>query len=233
MSTVERLRPQIDHLDPEWSARTLQTILSSHDPSHSRHHARGRRLSLIAATTAGVLGVGGVAYATGLVPALIAEDLDWISSSDVSNVHEVASFSIESNGKTRTFEIWLGINADGQNCTSVLEAEGKFGPEFGGYCGHYPTDAWFGATSESYKGAIDDTPPRSTTYVYGEPTLSGVTTVRVVGDGFDHRVAVDETTGGYAVAVPELRRGASGRFATVEFIDADGTVLGTRALSEK
>ncbi len=233
MNTIERLRPDLRPLDTEWSATTLEAILSSHVPASPRRSSNGRRLALVGAATAAMLGVGGAAYAIGLVTAFIADELDWISSSEVSDVHEIASFSFDSLGETRSFEIWRGTNDDGMSCTAVLEAEGNFGPEFGGNCGDNPTDAWFDRTSESYQGTIDDTPPPSTYFVYGVPGVAGVTTVRVFGDGFDHRVDVDPATGGYAVAVPELGQGVRGHFATVEFLGADGSVLGTRELSEK
>lgn len=230
---VESLRPEVRPLDAEWSATTLEAILSSHTQSPSHSKPTRRRFALVGAATAAVLGVGGVAYATGLVPGFVDDELDWISTSDVADVHEVASFSLESHGKTRAFEIWRGTNEDGMSCAAVLEAEGQFGPNFGGYCGDNPTDAWFDRTSEPYTGTINDAPPPSTYFVYGEPDVAGVTSVRVFGKGFDHSVAVDRTTGGYAVAIPELGNGLSGHFATVQFLDPSGTVVGTRQLSEK
>lgn len=51
--------------------------------------------------------------------------------------------------------------------------------------------------------------------------------------GFDHSVAVGPDTEGFAVAIRELRQGVSGRFATVTFLGADGSVLGVIELTEK
>ncbi|WP_244929869.1 hypothetical protein [Nocardioides sp. W7] len=233
MNALERLRPETRPIDAEWSATTLEAILASHDPSPARRGGRRRRLALVGAATAGVLGLSGVAYAGGLVPALITDHFDETSQASVSGIHELASFTTTKSGTPRTFEIWRGTDADGLSCIAVLEAAATGGPDFGGNCGDYPLDAWFNTTNESWTGTVDDPPPPATYYVYGEPALDGVTTVRVLGDGFDHSVAVDPRTGGYAVAVPELDRGISGHFATVEFIDAQGVVLGTRDLSEK
>lgn len=233
MNTIEDLRPELRPLDPAWSASTLERILSDESrpgPSKARG-ARPRMIVLAGVGAAAVLGAGGVAYASGLVPSIISNELDWISSSSVTDVHEVASFTATRDGHTRAFEIWRGTNEDGLSCTAVLEAEGKFGPEFGGYCGDYPTDAWFDRTTVSYQ--MGDVPPPATYFVYGEPTLPGVVSVRVVGDGFEHRTTVDPTTGGYAVAIPELGRSVSGHFATVELLDAAGNVVATRELSEK
>lgn len=232
MNAIERLRPEIHPLDAAWSASTLEGILSSHDPVPARRVKR-RSLAMVGAATAGMLGVGGVAYATGVVPDLITRHFQKTHSMSVTNVHEVASFTSAKDGTARTFEIWRGTDADGLSCTAVLEAAAKGGPDFGGNCGDYPTDAWFNTTNESWRGSINDTPPPTTYYVYGEPTLPGVSRVRVVGNGFEHSVAIDATTGGYAVAIPELDRGVRGQFATVEFLDANGAVLGTSALSEK
>ena len=69
--------------------------------------------------------------------------------------------------------------------------------------------------------------------MFGEPTLPGVVSVRVTGQGFDHTDPVDLKTGGFALAIPELPSSVSGRFATVEFLAADGAILGTRELAEK
>lgn len=231
MNTVERLRPEIRPLDAEWSATTIEGIFASEPKPGPSKARRPRRLVLVGATAAGLFAVGGVSYAGGLIPSSVTEDLGWVSSSKVSGVHEVASFAIETDGRSRSLTIWRGTSSDGLSCTAVLEEKGKFGPEFGGNCGDYPTDAWFDTTSESYR--MGETPPSPTYFVYGEPTLPGVTSVRVVGDDFTHTVAVDPTTGGYALAIPEIERGVSGRFATVEFVDADGNVVGTRDLSEK
>lgn len=233
MTTIDQFRPEARPLDPEWSTATLQSILSSDHTPPVPARTMGRRLALVSAATAGALGLGGVAYAAGLVPPFITEHLDWISSSDVSDVHEVATFSIERDGKTRTLEVWRGTDTNGQSCTAVVEAKGEFGPELGGNCGDYPTDAWFDTSSEGYQGTINDTPPPATYFVYGEPGLAGVVSVRVTGQGFSHSAPVDPRTGGYALAIPELDRGVTGEFATVEFLDADGEVLGTRTLSER
>lgn len=233
MNALEQLRPEVRPLNAEWSTGTLETIFASHEPSPQRRGGKGRRFALVGATAAGILGIGGVAYAAGLVPAIISDHFVQTSPTSVTNVHELASFTTTKTGTTRTFEIWRGTDADGLSCIAVLETAAKGGPDFGGNCGDYPTDAWFNTTTESYSGTINDTPPPLTYYVYGEPTLPGVTSVRVIGDGFEYTAPVDAKTGGYAVAIPELDRGISGHFATVEFLDADDSVVGTKELSDK
>lgn len=233
MTTLDRLRPPTPPLDPDWSARTVRTILAAPAPAPARTARTRRRLALAGGVGAGVLGIGGVAYAADLVPAVIADHFAQTSTAEVTGVHRLASFSTDKAGPARSFEIWRGTDADGRDCIAVLERGTGSGPDFSGNCGDRPTDAWFNTTSEAWTGGIDDPPPPTTYYVYGEPALDGVTTVRVVGDGFAHEVAVDPATGGYAVAVPELDRGVSGRFATVQFLDARGAVVGTRWLSEK
>jgi hypothetical protein len=220
------------------AAELRPTVLAQFtDPAvaEPRPRRRYRRIgrAAIAGTAVALVGVGGLAYAGGLVPSFIADELGQVSPSAVTDVHFVASFTVDPGGKNRRFEIWRGTNADGQSCTSVYEAKGRFGPEFGGNCGPNPTDAWYDRTSESYRGTINDTPPPSTYFVYGEPTLPGVVRVRVTGARFDHAVPVDPRTGGFALAVPELSSSVRGPFATVEFLAADGTILGTRTLAEK
>lgn len=232
MNTLEPLRPEIRPIDAEWSTETLETIFASYDPAPKPRDAKGRRLVVVGATAAGILGLGGVAYATGVVPTMITDHFAQTSSAAVTDVHELASFTTAKGGTDRSFEIWRGTDVNGRSCTAVVEADAKGGPDFSGNCGAYPTDAWFNTASQSYKGSIDDAPPPSIYYVYGEPTLPGVTEVRVTGDGFEHVTAVN-ATGGYAVAIPELDRGISGPFATVEFLDASDAVIGTKELSEK
>ncbi len=233
MNIIERLRPAACPLDAEWSAATLESIFAANPaPSSGRRNTR-RWLAVASAATAATLGLGGVAYATGLVPGTITDFFDNTSTAEVSNVHEVASFTTADDGSVRSFEIWRGTDADGLSCTAVLETAAKGGPDFGGNCGDYPTDAWFNTTNESWSGTIDDAPPSSTYYVYGEPVQPNVTDVLVVGERFEHSVAVDAATGGYAVAIPELSGDVTGEFATVEFLDASGSVVATRVLSEK
>lgn len=232
MTTIDALRPDVRPLDAEWSADTLATILADQDPSRARPRGRGRRRTLVGVSAVGLLGIGGVAFATGVVPPLVTSFFDQTAGPGMRDVHEVASFTTDAGGGPRTFEIWRGTDPEGLSCTAVLEAS-MAGPDFGGNCGDYPTDAWFNTSSEGWTGTIDDPPPPLTYYVYGEPTSPDVTRVRVLGAGFEHEVGVEVRTGGYAVAIPELSRGVRGRFATVEFLDADGGVVGTRELSEK
>lgn len=233
MNNLERLRPEAQPFDAEWSASTLQRIFASPPPMRNQRGAGARRLGLAAGVGVAVFGVGGAAFAAGLVPASVTDFFSNTSPTKVSDVHALASFTTSDDSGIRTFDLWRGTNGRGQDCTAVVEAGASGGPDFGGNCGDYPTDAWFNTTNESYAGTIDDPMPPSTYYVYGEPELAGVAQVRVVGRGFDHLVPVDEATGGYAVAVPEIQTVPSGRFAVVEFLDTDGRIIGTQTLSEK
>lgn len=232
MNLIDDLRPELHPIDAEWSAATLQHIFADEVPVAGRRRAR-RRLMLVGAGAAAMLGCGGVAYATGLIPDAVTRNFAWISSSGVEDVHEVATFSIAGPDGPRAFTIWRGTSTDGLSCTSVLETGATGSPDFSGNCGDYPTDAWFDTRSDGYGGTIDDPPPPLTYFVYGEPADPHVTSVRVVGDGFDDHTTIDPSTGGYAIAIPELHRGVSGPFATVQFLDAAGEVVGQRVLSEK
>jgi hypothetical protein len=200
-----------------------------------RRRTRHVNRAVLGTATATLIGVGGVAYATGLVPSFISDQLDRTSPSEVSNIHQVGSFKLQVGSTDRQFEIWRGTNTKGQSCTSVYQSTIPDGNEFGGNCGDYPTDAWFDTTSQSYSGTIDATPPPSTYFAYGEPKIAGVTRVRVTGAQFEHTVPLDPATGGFAVALPEVTTegSVSGPFANVEFLSQDGTVLGSRELVEK
>lgn len=202
-----------------------------------RRHRHVSRAA-IGTATAALIGVGGVAYATGLVPSYISDEFAWTSPhSTISDVHRVSTFTMRVGSTDRQFEIWRGTDSDGRSCTSVYQAVGDSGPNFSGNCGDYPTDAWFDTAGVGYRGSIDDTPPPSSYFIYGEPKISGVTSVRVVGvsgSHFDHTVRVDKETGGYALGIPELTTSRPrGPFAKVEFLAQDGTVLGSRELAEK
>lgn len=228
--TVEQIRPRVEPLDTTWSARTLQDITNT-----PVSQPRNRRLKTFAVTAAALLGTSGVAYAAG-VPAFVTEQFDWISTSDIQDERRVGSFQVPTDETARTFEIWRAENSSGQTCTVVLEADGRFGPNFGGACAVDPAQAWFGWTSESAK--IDEPMPGATLFVYGEPVNSQVRQVRVQAAGFIHTAAVDQSTGGYAVAIPEVTSDlwterAGQVVATVDFLDEVGLTLSSHTLRDR
>lgn len=179
---------------------------------------------------------GGVAYTTGLVPAFISEELDWVSPAQIHDERLVGSFTVHAEEGSRTFKVWRAENEDGETCTFVTEAQGRFGPNSDGVCGEAPAQAWFGWTSESAK-ASESMPP-ATLYVYGEPAHSDVRQVRVHGTGFTHTTDVDPDIGGYAVAIPQVTSAnhierAGQAVARVDFLDEGGRQIDTRTLRDR
>lgn len=231
--TIERIRPGVEHLDPAWSAHTLQRI--TQDPG-SRSPRSRRGLKAIALTAATLVGTGTAAYAAGLVPAFITEEFDWVSPSRVHNERLVGSFEVPAGESVRTFKVWRAVNDSGETCTVVLERETRFGPIFDGGCTQAPTQAWFGWTSE-YAKSSEPMPP-ATLFIYGEPENSAVQQVRVHGTGYSHTTEINPVKGGYAVAVPEITSDAwterAGQVvATVDFLDGSGRKIGVQTLRDR
>jgi len=96
--SLEQIRPQAEPLDAAWSAKILGRITQR--PARRCSH---RRLRIVALTTAAVIGTGGAAYATGVVPPFISEQFGFISTSTVHGEHRVASFTLRSGKTVRTF----------------------------------------------------------------------------------------------------------------------------------
>ncbi len=205
--------------------------------SSPRHPARPRRgLKALAATTVTIIGTSGVAYASGLVPAFVSEEFDWISNAKIHNERLVGSFTVPAGEGVRTFKVWRAENDAGETCTLVLEAKARFAPTFDGACAQDPAQAWFGWTAESARSS--EPMPPATLYVYGEPANAAVTRVRVHGSGFTHTTKVDARTGGYAVAVPEVTSAthterAGQVVATLDFLAADGQELDTLTVRDR
>lgn len=233
---IDQMRPETPELEPEWSASTLRSILATPQRKPSR-----RWLPRLALGAAGLMvATSGVAYATDNVPAFIADNFDWVSPSKIQDMDKVASFSLEAAGSTRDFDIFRARNADGEVCTMIqAKVDGVLNEQGDGdvTCGEEEhLDGWFEFTPES--GLIDEPMPNSTLYVWGTRTSSKVTAVRAFGEGFSHTVPIEKKTGGFATAIPEVilpdHGEVAGRtIATLEFLDADGNVVGTKPLMER
>ena len=131
MKVIERLRPEAQPMDAEWSAATLEGIFAAQPSSAlTSRGGSGRGFALVGAATAAALGLGGVAYAAGIVPASVTEFFTDTSAAAGSDVHGVATFKTSDNRVVRTFVIWRGTEAKGLSCTPVLEACSKGGPDF-------------------------------------------------------------------------------------------------------
>lgn len=229
---IDQMRPECPTLDAEWSARSLSSIL---EEIQRQRAPRGvRRVTLAAAGL--VIATGGIAYATGNVPAFIAEGFDQISPSEVHDMRRIASFTLESGTSAREFEVFRATNKAGETCTMVEETDARFGPSADGACAIDPVDGWFSWTAESAR--IGERFPDSTLYIYGERPSVDVTSVRAFGEGFDHIVQVDPATGGFASAIPEVTLKEHGEvagrtIATLEYRASNGTVLDTKSIQER
>lgn len=208
-----------------------------------RQVRRPLRTGLAAAVVATV-GVGGVAYATGAVPALVTSVVDdfgkeaGVAASDRPEMSQIVDLELPDGSR---FAAWAG-RSDAMWCTSYL-------------------DRWDGTAMGSGGTACSDDGPSydlnreqiawaqnlaGTAYypvLFGDAG-EGVSEVRVsgvfsgTGRPVDLTVPVDPTTSAYAAALPGINQhpwehleeeGATFRSSgvTLEFLDASGQVIRT------
>lgn len=223
---VTRTRPEVEQLDPEWSATVLQAILDA-EPAPRRRRVR----RVIAATGAAVVLTGGVAYATGLVPDFVRAGFDAVSGSEITNERFVADF-VAPDG--RRVGIWFARSEEGSLCEAIVEGldQQKQEPEDGSSysCGYREQlTANFGWTTAGPG-------QESTLYLYGERPNQTVTSVHATGPGYDMTIPIDPKIGGWAQAVPKVPADPEVAFrtiATVQFLSADGEVVKTMVLTEE
>lgn len=235
MNTLESLRPQPQPLDPAWSATTLESILAepvAHVPaSRSR-----RRLAISAAVAAGLVGIGGVAYASGLVPDSVRaafDDLDRHSGEDfdVSGIASIADFTLPDGTR---YTVWRGTNASGGSCEAIREDRpGDEHDDFGVGC-------YFGDSADRYdqlKFGWAQLPERAGEpqnpmhyLAYGEATDAEARSVRIVGDGTAVTLPIDPVTGGFGGNLPGyVATEGTLPDLTFTFRDAAGRVLETQS----
>lgn len=222
---VTRTRPEVEGLDPEWSATVLQTVLSDTRSAPPRRRVR----RIVTATAAAVVLTGGVAYATGFVPDFVRAGFGDVSTTDITGERFIADFRAPDG---RRIGIWFAKNKEGLLCEAIVEdLDGKESGRGSLYSCGYRQEfvANFGWTM----GSSDQ---ESTLYLYGERPDRTVTAVHATGQNYDITIPVDPTTGGWAQAVPQFPAEPEDTFrtiATVRFLNADGAVVKTKVLTEQ
>jgi hypothetical protein len=225
LHTIERLRPNPEDLDSEWSTRVLRDILDEPTPVTRRRSTR-RRWGFAAVVVAASLG-GGVAYGSSGVPGWVQSRLNEFSGDqghgDVDLVR-IVDFTTPDGNRVVA---WRGTSEDGQVCEVLGDNFTTQGAALAQtyHCRSADDESlvatWTTASRPSRIGEQVD-PATTFPYVYGQyPDAASVT---VVGPGFQREALVDESTGGYAVVLPQA---AGPQAELVSFLDADGVVIRT------
>lgn len=222
----------LDHFES-----ALLTELRSHVAERAATHlaarrSKSRRLATAAsAFTVGALSLGGVAYATGLVPQFVTNafnTLDGASSDafDVTGIKPIAAFPLP-DGTAVT--VWRGKNDQGGSCEAVREdRKGEADDNFHASC--------FDGDSRGYYERItfsqiqkQEAPGESQHpmyfIAYGEAPSPDATRVHITGGGTDVTVPVDAMTAGFGSYLTGLVPPPDGQLAelTFTFVDAHGS----------
>lgn len=247
-SIVESLRPEPAPLDPAWSVETLEAILAAPDPTPPRR-GRARVLAGLAGVT--VLGLGGAAWAAGLLPGgneapeSVREQVSrW--GGDADDLETVVDVTLPDG---TGFVVW---QAEGdRSCTAVSHTRP----------GTPRNQMWNGSTGCGTGGLAADSSGRVVVLsegaaAPGEPdwrtapwypvaygvTETGATQVRMhgrltwTGDRIETTIPVDPETGGFAATLDGVSWPA-GNYPdapatalsglTFDYLDADGDILAT------
>ncbi|MFS3129804.1 hypothetical protein ACLM5J_15490 [Nocardioides sp. Bht2] len=247
-SIVESLRPAPEALDPAWSVDTLEAILAAPDPTAPR-----RRRARVLAGLAGVavLGLGGAAWAAGLLPggneapeSVRKEVSKW--GGDADGLRTVADVTLTDG---TGFVIW---QAEGdRSCMAISHTRpgtprnqmwnGSTGCGTGDLSADSAGRVWVVREGAAAPGEPGWRTAPWYPVAYGV-TKTGATEVRMHGtlawteDRIDLTIPVDPKTGGFAAALdgvswpagnyPETTTKALSGL-TFDYLDADGTVLAT------
>lgn len=195
---------------------------------------RSRRLvTMASAFTVGALGLGGVAYAAGLVPEFVTDafdELDAVSPDafDVTGIKPIAAFDLP-DGTAVT--VWRGTNESGGSCEAIREDRaGEDEDQFGASCfDGSDRDFYERITfSQVQKPEAPGAAQNAMYFIaYGDAPSREATRVRIVGNGTDVTVPVDATTAGFGGHLTSLVPPPDGEVVelTLTFLDARGSTI--------
>lgn len=248
-SLITHLRPEAESLDPRWSVATLEAILS--EPLPTRAPTRPRRTAVATGVVASsvVLGLGGVAWATGNLPGLDndaprsvhAEVARWGGTQLADGLHAVVDVTLPDG---TGFIVWQAAGDSSCEAVSHVPAGEPHNRMWNGStaCG---TDAVPGGSRVSVVRE-DAAAPGDARWQTARwyPVAYGVAEapaaqVRVhgilawTGDRIDMTIPVDPETGGFADALAVTW--PAGNFPTgptealsgltLDYLDANGRLL--------
>lgn len=221
----------LDHFES-----ALLTELRSHVAERAAAHpaarrSKSRRLATASAFTVGALGLGGVAYAAGLVPQFVTDAFDTLDQTspeafDVTGIKPIADFALP-DGTAVT--VWRGKNAQGGSCEAVREdRKGEADDNFQASCfdgdsrGYYERLTFSQIQKQEAPGEAQHP---MYFIAYGEAPSPDATQVRITGGGTDVTVPVDATTAGFGSYLTDLAPPADGELVelTFTFVNAQGS----------
>lgn len=231
MNTIEDLRPEIIPLDADWSRTTLAGILAA--PVATPARRTKHRGAAVAASVVGMMGIGGVAYATGLVPDFVTDAFDRLDATspqpfDVSGITPISDFALP-DGTQLT--VWRGRNADGGSCEAVREERpGTEHDDFHASCFDGTDRSTYEALTFSQvqqPEAAGELQNPMYFVAYGEAPAAGARSVRITGDGASVTLPVDPATRGFGGHLTGLVPPPDGDLVhlTFSFLGADGQVV--------
>jgi hypothetical protein len=217
----------------------LLTELRSHvaeraGSQQSARHSKSRRLATMAAAfSIGALGLGGVAYATGLVPQFVTDALGQLDAAspdafDVTGIKPIADFVLP-DGTAVT--VWRGQNDRGGSCEAIRENRaGEDNDQFNASCfDGSDRDFYERITFSQIQQPEAAGAAQNAMYfiAYGEAPSREAAKVRITGNGTDVTVPVDTATTGFGGHLTGLVPPPDGHLVDLAFtfLDARGSTI--------
>jgi hypothetical protein len=224
----------LDHFESALLTELRSHVAERAIDQHPARRTRSRRLAAMATTfTVGALGLGSVAYATGLVPQFVTDAFDELDEAsphtfDVTGIKPIADFTLP-DGTAVT--VWRGQNDLGGSCEAIRENRaGEDDDEFRASCFDGSDRAFYERItfSQIQRPEAPGEAQHAMYYIaYGEAPSPGATQVRITGDGTDMTVPVDATTAGFGSHLAGLVPPPDGQLVdlTFSFLDAQGSTI--------
>lgn len=220
MNVLDQIRPRAEHLSDEHSTAMLTSVLTSPPPTRKRRWNRVAAFGLC-----GFVVAGGTAYATGLVPDIVADRFQQIADGEdrwpgsIDNERLVVDIAL-SNGKRA--RIWYADITDGRCVIRDMTGTVTRPEDFGVGCARWGYGA---EETDPRRGVHWQTSPGGPAVIYGD--FVGVTVevarVQVTGPGWTRTFAVEHDAFG-----GEVPPGADGDRIRFTYFDAQGAKIATK-----
>lgn len=214
MNVLESIRPRVEHLTDERSLEMLDAVLSAPQRRRTPPWRRAAAFGLC-----GVIATGGTAYATGLVPDIVADRFQQAQDGQdgwpdpISGERLVLDVSL-SNG--RNARVWYADTTDGQCVIRDMTGTVTRPEDFGVGCARW---GYGSEQTDPRRGVHWQTAATGPAVVYGDfrGVAADVARVRVAGPDWTRSFVVEG--GAFGGEVPAGEDGDPIRFS---YVDARG-----------